>query len=119
MLRQHDVADGQEVLCGGSERVSAIHRRRASMVGEPGRNALPPFEAHDAAHYSNLHLSLIKNWSLLDMQFEDCGHCTWRDARVGQMRRILSITSQPIGHRESIVILAVEDFRSQYSGGNT
>jgi hypothetical protein len=88
------------------------------VVGEASDDALPPLEAHNSAYYPNLNLGLLKNRSLLDMQFEDCGQRTGRNARVGQMRGILSITSQPVGHRESIVILAVEDLRSQYSGRN-
>ena len=119
-LSPHDVADGQQVLRGCSERVlAAIHGRRARMVGEASRDALPPLEAHNSAYDPNLNLGLLKNRSLLDMQFEDCSQRTRRYACVGQTRGILSITSQPVGHRESIVILAVEDLRSQYSGRHT
>ena len=71
-LCPRDFADGQEVLSGCSERVPAtIYGRRARMVREASHNALPPLEADNSAYDPNLNLRLLKNWSLLDMQFED------------------------------------------------
>ena len=113
-LCPHDFADAQEVLSGCSERVPAtIHGRRARMVREASHNALPPLEADNSAYDPNLNLRLLKNWSLLDMQFEDCSQRTRRYACVGQTRGILSIASQPVGHRESSSSL-----RSRISGPN-
>ena len=64
------------MLRGRGERVfTAIHRRRAGMVGEAGRNALPPLEADNSAYDPDLHLALLENRSLLDMQFENRGEC--------------------------------------------
>ena len=88
------------------------------MVGEAGRDALPPLEAHNSADDPDLNLVLLENRPLFDMQFEDRGECAWRNARIGETRGILSVTSQPIGHGEPIVVLAVEDLRSQFAGRN-
>jgi hypothetical protein len=35
------------------------------------------------------------------------------------VRRILSVASKPVGQRESFLIFAVEDFRSQYARRDT
>src|SRR4029450_9609271 len=119
-LRPHDVADGQEVFRDCGERVlAAIHRRRARVVGEAGGDAFPPLEAYDSAYHPDLNLALLENRSLLDMQLEDRGERPRRNARVGQMRGILSIASQPVGHGLPVVILAVENFRSQHARAAT
>src|SRR5262245_66105841 len=88
------------------------------MVGEPGRDALPPLEADNSAHDPDLYLALLKNRPLLDMQFEDRGERAFCNTRIGETRGILSVTSQPVGHGLPIVILAVEDLRSQFAGRN-
>ncbi|RPI41567.1 MAG: Zn-dependent hydrolase, partial [Hyphomicrobiaceae bacterium] len=69
------------------------------MKAEPGAPnviPLPPLEAHNSVYDPDLNLALLENRSLLDMQFEDRG--AWRDARIGQMRGVLSITAQPVGY---------------------
>src|ERR1035441_7824610 len=54
-FRAYDVADRQQVFRSCSERVlAAIHGRRACMVRETRRDALPPLETHNSLYDADL-----------------------------------------------------------------
>src|SRR6266705_1870518 len=83
------------------------------MIGETCNDAVPAFDTYDPLHYTDWNLGLVEVWALLDMQFEISGQSATSDASVSKLRRILSIPTQPICHRQPLLVLRFENFRPE------
>src|SRR5437867_24390 len=83
------------------------------MVGEACNDTHPAFDTHDPLHNADWYFGLVEVRALLDMQFEISGQSTTWDASVSKLRRILSITTQPICHCKPLLVLRFENFRPE------
>ena len=51
------------------------------MIGFPGDGDFPLLYAHDSLNYSYIHIFLIKDRSLFDMEFKKCSYFPFRSFR--------------------------------------
>lgn len=85
-FRTYDVADSQQVFRSCDKCVlAAIHGRRARMIREARRDALPALETHYSLYNADLNFGLIELRTLFDVQFQNRGQRAARNSGIGQV----------------------------------
>src|SRR5437899_3725822 len=102
--------------CGSECVLPAIHRRRASMVGESRGHASPPIDPDDALHDPDGNAGLVEHGALLDMKLQITGHRPRPDASFGKPRWVLAVAAQPVGQGNSLFVPSLENSGAEHPG---
>src|SRR4030095_3217164 len=88
----------------------AIHRSCARVIGKPANDAIPAINTNDPLHYADWDLVLVEVRALFDVQFEISRQSATRDASVRKLCGILSVTTQPVRQRQSLLVFHFKNF---------
>src|SRR6267378_5384049 len=102
--------------CGSECVLPAIHRRRASMVGESRGHASPPIDPDDALHDPDGNAGLVEHGALLDMKLQITGHRPRPDASFGKPRWVLAVATQPVGQGNPLFVPSLENPGAEHPG---